>query len=108
MTFNRLKGDATTVADLAAYEGKKFAKHIAHGHSLAVILSVEKLLARVRERKNVSIVHHPIDHISHSNDTWTIHTRTDPLTATYLLYADQETVFRGVLDGNPKLQEFST
>lgn len=48
MTFNRLKGDATTVADLAAYDGKKFAKHIAHGHSLSVVLSVEKLMSRVR------------------------------------------------------------
>jgi hypothetical protein len=78
-------------------------KHIAQGHSLAVVHSLDKLLTRVRERKNVTIIPQSADRISHQNDTWTIHCRMEAIPATHLIYADQETVFKGVLDGNPKL-----
>jgi hypothetical protein len=105
MTFNRLKGDSTAVADLAAYEGKRFAKHAAQGHSLSVVLSIEKLLGKLRERKHFSIIHHPVDLITHQGDTWTLHSRTESVTAQHLVYADQEGIFRGVLDGNPRVQE---
>lgn len=80
-------------------------KHIAQPHVVGIVHSLEKLLGRVRERKNVTILSQPLDNITQINDTWTIHTRSDTLTANYLLYADQEAIFRGVLDGNPRLPE---
>ena len=107
MTFNRIKGVSTTVSDLATYEGKKFIKHIAQSFNLCTVQSIDKLLARVKDKKNVTIVQNAIDHISHQ-DAWTIHFRTEHLKASHLIYADQEAIFKGAIDGVPKLPEMGS
>jgi hypothetical protein len=89
MTFNRIKGDGTTVGDLATYESKKFIKHIAQSFNLNIVLSLEKLLSKVKEKRNVTILQNSIDHILYQNDTWNIHYRSETVSATHLIYADQ-------------------
>jgi hypothetical protein len=60
LLFNRIKGEQTTVSDMANYEAKPFTKHIVQSNSVVGISNWGQVLNRVRRKKNVSIVSHAI------------------------------------------------
>lgn len=70
--LNRIKGDATTVGDLIAYENKKFVKHIAQPHTFVTLRSIQKLWDRVKNKNKINIIQSSIDNISYRNNMWCV------------------------------------
>ena len=76
MMFNRIKGDSTVVGDIIVYEGKKFIKHISQNSNLIVLRSMEKLVTKLKEKKNVSIIESNIDQIIWTGSNWSINLKS--------------------------------
>lgn len=67
-----------------------------------------KLYDRVKQKKNVEIINQPIDQIAYNDGFWNVYSRSDSYTGKYLIYSDQESACKCVLEGNPKLADIGS
>lgn len=87
MLVNKIKGDQTSVAELASYESKKFVKHVAQKHTMAYMRSCQPLYHKLKAKKNVKFSMGVIESINY-NGCWDIKMVKESLRGTHLIYAD--------------------
>jgi len=70
--------------------------------------NINKLYEKIKNKKNVEIVSQTIDHISHNDGFWNVRTKSDSFSAKYLIYSDQESICKSVLEGSPRLADIGS
>ncbi len=78
-------------------------KHLAQPYAIVSLRNINKLYQKIKNKKNVEIVGENIEHISYSDGNWNVRLKNDTYSSKYLIYSDQESICKSVLEGTPRL-----
>lgn len=77
MLWNRIKGDFTTISDLASYEDKKGIKYIAQSCIIGTFSHTSKLIDKLQQRPNITFVSGTLLNVEYKNPNWFVNYLSD-------------------------------